>query len=125
MNFYIKNDASKRNITKDHLYCKFCVEYFSKLKVFSLYSYPPCWIRHFKFFIFDLRLVISEPKNPSYPKIKFDIKFYKKSIFFLKKSLFSHLNCYKQLLKDNWMKKTLETCKVSISVLEKLKINIS
>jgi len=39
MNFYLKNDASKRNIIKDHLYCKFCAEYshiFPNLK-FSVY----------------------------------------------------------------------------------------
>jgi len=45
--------------------------------------------------------------------------------FSLRKSLFSHLNSYKQLLRDNWVQNTLETCKISISVPEKSKIIIS
>jgi len=45
--------------------------------------------------------------------------------FFPKKSFFSHLNYYKQLLRDNWVQKTLKTYKVSISVPEKSKIIIT
>jgi len=45
--------------------------------------------------------------------------------FFLKKLLFSHLNCYKQLLRDNWVQNILETCKISIFIPEESKIIIS